>query len=178
MNALHALDALTAKFPSPTPFFQKAVHLPQSLTPEPYAGLLVHNEHMTVAMENFHHASVNVEVLGRHLEGEILYRKIILRSNETNAVVQFGLVRFDLRTVSSEVREEIMAERTPLGRILINHNLLRHVDLGAILELTLGEELTALMEVPPGTTTYGRLATLFCDHQPAVDLLEVSRPLA
>lgn len=177
MNALHSLDALMNPFRSAAPLFTKALHLPQAVTPEPYAGLLVHHEHMTVAMENFHKDRVDVEVLDRHLEGPILYRKIILRCSTSGVVVQFGLVRFDLRTVSQQVRDEIMAEETPLGRILINHNLLRHVDLNAILELSLGEELAALMEVPAGTTTYGRLATLFCDHQPAVDLLEVSRPL-
>jgi hypothetical protein len=31
--------------------------------------------------------------------------------------------------------------------------------------------------MPVGGKTYGRLATLFCNHQPAVDLLEVSAPL-
>ena len=89
----------------------------------------------------------------------------------------FGIVRFDLRTVSAEVRDEILREQIPLGRILIDHNVLREVELGAILRITAGSELCDLLHLPPHETTYGRLATIFCNGQPAVDLLEISAPL-
>ena len=80
-------------------------------------------------------------------------------------------------TWSDQRRREIIAGRTPLGRILINHNVLRHIDLGAILQITAGPGLAAALAMPVGNVTYGRLATIFCDHQPAVDLLEISAPL-
>jgi hypothetical protein len=86
-------------------------------------------------------------------------------------------VRFVFDYVTPAVRDEIVAGETPLGRILINHNVLRHVDLGAILELTAGPALADVLRMPTGQVTYGRLATIFCNHQPAVDLLEVSAPL-
>ena len=34
-----------------------------------------------------------------------------------------------------------------------------------------------VMKIEPGQITYGRLATIFCNQQPAIDLLEVSAPL-
>ena len=61
--------------------------------------------------------------------------------SDDGRVVQFGLVRFDLGVVLPEVRAEILSERTPLGRILINYNVLRHIDLGAILQMTIGPGL-------------------------------------
>jgi hypothetical protein len=95
----------------------------------------------------------------------------------TETVVQFGIVRFHLHYVTKAVRQEIISEKTPLGRILINHNVLRHIDLGAILEIAAGPALARHLQMPTGDVTYGRLATIFCNHQPAVDLLEIPAPL-
>ena len=64
-----------------------------------------------------------------------------------------------------------------MGRVLINHNVLRHIDLGAIIEITAGPALAKYLQMPVGAVTYGRLATIFCNRQPAVDLLEISAPL-
>ena len=60
---------------------------------------------------------------------------------------------------------------------LIEHNVLRHIDLGAILRITAGPSLARYLQMSPGQTTYGRLATIFCNHRPAVDLLEIAAPL-
>jgi hypothetical protein len=120
---------------------------------------------------------VSVEVLDRVLEGNIYSRQIVLHKTDGGEIVQFGLVRFDLSYVTPAVRNEILKEGTPLGRILINHNVLRHIDLGAILRITPGPALARLFSCAPDHVTYGRLATIFCNQQPAVDLLEVSAPL-
>ena len=38
-------------------------------------------------------------------------------------------------------------------------------------------ELQRQFACGPERETYGRLATIFCNHQPAVDLLEVAAPV-
>jgi hypothetical protein len=177
MNALEDLRTLTDLFPHDEPLFQQVEHIPSAVTPEPYKSLLVHAEHMTVSMERFHDSPVAVGVLGRRQQGDEYAREIVLTKQGTTIPVQYGLVRFHLEYVTEPVRREILAERTPLGRILINHNVLRHIDLAAILEITAGPGLAAALHMPVGAVTYGRLATIFCDRQPAVDLLEISAPL-
>ena len=178
MNPLDELHALTKLFPDGERLFERAEHVASVTVPEPYQSLLVHNHHMTVTMEQYHQSPVEVHILDRRLEGDLYCRKILLLKQGTDTVVQFGIVRFDLRYVTSKVREEILAGNTPLGRILINHNVLRHIDLGAILRISAGPALAEIFSMPTGEVTYGRLATIFCDHQPAVDLLEVSAPLS
>ena len=177
MNPHDELLSLTNLFPAGEPLFLKAEHIPSAVTPEPYKSMLVHDHHMTVEMEAYHKTSVDVRVLSQKLDGDIYSREILLLKHGTELVVQYGLVRFNLDYVTSEVRNEILAEQTPLGRILINHNVLRHIDLGAILEITAGPRLASHFRTPVGGVTYGRLATIFCNRQPAVDLLEVSAPL-
>jgi len=178
MNPHDELRALTDLFPSVEPLIERAEHIPSATTPEPYKTLLVHDQHMTVSMERYHGTSVDVRVVSRGQIGDLYARKIVLYKHGTEIPVQFGIVRFNLQFVTESVRQEIIAEQTPLGRILINHNVLRHIDLGAILEITAGRELAKLLAMREGEVTYGRLATIFCNRQPAVDLLEISAPLA
>ena len=177
MNPTDELKKLTSLFPDGETLFERAAHVPSALTPEPYKRLLVHEHHMTVTMEEFHHASVVVKVLDRKLDGDIYSRKILLERAGDGRIVQFGIVRFDLGVVLPAVREEILSERTPLGRILINYNVLRHIDLGAILQIAAGPGLAKLLGCETGQITYGRLATIFCNQKPAVDLLEVAAPV-
>jgi hypothetical protein len=132
---------------------------------------------MTLAMEEFHNSAVVVEVLDRRLDGNNYSRKILLKRSNDSAVVQFALMRFDLDLVLPAVREEILSERTPLGRILINYNVFRYVDLGPIFRIAMGSEFARLCGRPAGETTYGRMATIFCNQHPAVGLLEVAAPL-
>ncbi len=177
MNPLAELKSLTDLFPSAQPLFDHAEHIASSLTPSPYRELLAHEEHMTVTMEQFHRTEVEVRVLAAFDEPGCYTRKITLVKAGTEDVVQFGIVRFDFQYVTDAVRSEILAAGTPLGKVLIRHNVLRHIDLGAVLKLTCGGAAAEIFRCPLGTVTYGRLATIFCNGSPAVDLLEVSAPL-
>lgn len=177
MNPLTELQKLTNLFSSDNELIARGEHIPSSMTPEPYKQLLVHEQHMTVTMEAFHHSAVSVSILDRLQDDAIYARKILLTANTTGRVVQFGIVRFNFSYVTDAVRQEILAGKTPLGRILINHNVLRHIDLGAIVRITPGPELQRYFD-GNAQVTYGRLATIFCNQQPAVDLLEVSAPLS
>ena len=152
-------------------------HIPAALTPEPYKSLLVHDKHMTVTMESYHGCSVDVRVLEERLDGDDYCRKILLLKSGTQTVVQFGIVRLHLQFVSPAVRDEILAGQIPLGRVLINHNVLRQIDLGAILKIEPGPQMQEYFRCGPQDIVYGRLATIFCDERPAIDLLEVSAPL-
>ncbi len=177
MNPHDELLSLTNLFPESEGLFLRAEHIASALTPEPYKSMLAHDHHMTIAMETYHHSTVDVRVLDSKLNGNEYARKIILFKHGTESVVQFGIVRFHLNYVTEAVRHEIIQGQIPLGRILINHNVLRQVDLGAILEIVAGPTLAGYFQMPVGAVTYGRLATIFCNRQPAVDLLEISAPL-
>lgn len=177
MNPLDELTRLTSLFSPRGGLIAHAEHVPASITPQPYKELLVHDHHMTVTMEEYHGCPVNVRVLATAQQGDIYSRQIILTRSDNERPVQFGIVRFDFQYVTPAVRQEILAGEIPLGRVLISHNVLRHIDLGAILKVTAGPVLAELLQMPDHGVTYGRLATIFCNRAPAVDLLEISAPL-
>jgi chorismate-pyruvate lyase len=178
MNPLDELQKLASYFPDGDQLFERVEHIPASTTPEPYKSLLVHEHHMTVTMEQFHHCDVNVTVLVEELHDPLYTREILLTKTGTHAVVLFGLVRFDFSYVTLAVKAEILAKQLPLGRVLIRHNVLRHIDLGAILQIIPGPALRRHLQLKDASPVYGRMATIFCNGRPAVDLLEVAAPVA
>ncbi|MFK7734734.1 MAG: hypothetical protein AB8B50_01815 [Pirellulaceae bacterium] len=149
--------------------------LPNSC-PQAYGSLLEHEAHMTVTVEQRHGCSVGVEVLESQLTETHYNRKILLRRTSDSRVVQFGIVRLSLAALQPQVRDEIMQQQTPLGRVLIQHNVLRQVHLNAIWRVECAGELAEHMMVDTGHETYGRTALIFCDGEPAVELLEIVAP--
>lgn len=179
VNPLIELKHLCALFPEPNdaPLYLEATHVARESTPGPYHRMLVHEHHMTVTMEAYHDCSVDVQVLESKFVDDLYCRKILLSKAGTDQNVQFGIVRFNFEFVTDSVREQIESENIPLGRVLIQHNVLRHIDLGAIVKFQAGKGLSRYLGMTEGTETFGRMATIFCNGFPAVDLLEISSPL-
>ncbi len=85
----------------------------------------------------------------------------------------FGLVRLNLAVLNPNVRAEIEGQGTPLGHILIKHNVLRTVRLLSLWQITPNRELSAFWESREPQDCFGRTALIYCDGVPAVELLEV-----
>jgi chorismate-pyruvate lyase len=145
--------------------------------PSPYDRLLAHEGHMTESVEAFYGCPVDVEVVAKHITGTHYARKILLRRQTDRRVVQFGIVRLTFEYLSDEVRREIESEDTPLGRVLINHNVLREVQLFALWRLEAGEDLRNLFGLEKPTEVYGRTALIYTNGEPAVELLEILAPV-
>ncbi|MEE2843797.1 MAG: hypothetical protein VX761_04745 [Planctomycetota bacterium] len=135
--------------------------------------LLDHEHHMTVTVEDHHHCEVDVQVLETLFTGQAYSRKILLTKQTDRTVVQFGIVRLNFEFLATHIQQEIQAENTPLGRILINHNVLRRVELSQLWEIQVGQDLAELFRVSLSTIVYGRTAWIYCNGEPAIELLEV-----
>ncbi|BBO33779.1 hypothetical protein [Lacipirellula parvula] len=109
--------------------------------PADYQTLLAHDAHMTVTVEAFHNSMVDVAVLDEHREGDYYSRTSLLICRQSRKIVQFGVMRIDLSGLPQIVREEIESRGTPLGRVLIRHNVLRHVELHRLWRIKPGREL-------------------------------------
>ena len=177
MNPIDELHKLASLFPDGDQLFDVVEHVPASTTPEPYKSLLVHEQHMTVTMEEFYHCGVDVHVAFEEWSEPLYNREILLTKAGTDVVVQFGLVRFAFTYGTPAGKAEILEKKLPLGRVLIQHNVLRHIDLGAILKITPGPALRTHLQLSDSSPVYGRMATIFCNRHPAVDLLEVAAPV-
>ena len=144
--------------------------------PQPYRRLLAHSEHMTVTVETHHGSRVNLRVLDERTNHDWYARKILLARTDTDRVVQFGIMRIDFHHCTPQVRESILNKQTPLGRILIDFDVLRRISPETYLRVVPTGELLAAFQLQVETPTYGRLATIFCEGEPAIELLEVVAP--
>lgn len=150
--------------------------VPGEAVPEPYQGLLVHEHHMTVTVEGYHGDLVDVRILARRQDDDVYARKILLQLQGSGRVVQYGIMRIVFRYCSAAVREAIVAGKTPLGRILIEHDVLRRIEPTAYLRVTPGPAMMKWFGLAEPLPTYGRLAYIHCNEQPAVELLEIVAP--
>ena len=142
--------------------------------PHPEDDLLVHHDHMTVVLERHHGRPVDVHVLDERLEGDFYRRKISLTVSGTDKVVELGVVRLDLRFMPEEVSREIREKKTPLGAILIKHNVHRWIEPLWFIQLPPKGDVMKLFNGvdADGTPIWGRLATIYCNGKPAIEMLE------
>jgi hypothetical protein len=141
--------------------------------PPPFHELLVHDQHMTVTVEAYHGDRVDVHVLNRRIAASHYSRKIVLELHHSRKRVLFGIVRVNLDYCSVPVCAAILSERTPFGRILIEHNVMRRIEPTQYLRLAAGPRQLAWFGLKEPWPLYGRLAYIHCDEQPAVELFEV-----
>ncbi|MEZ6088816.1 MAG: hypothetical protein R3C05_12485 [Pirellulaceae bacterium] len=167
---LHALIAL---------FYERSAELgrfsqqsPDQLPPD-YRRLLAHHDHMTVTVENYHQSLVDVHVFRTRLDDNLYAREITLSRASDDRVVQYGIVRLNREFLKPHVWQEIVGEKIPLGRVLIQHDVLREVVLEKLWRVECAEALARFLNVESETVVYGRTAMIFCDNEPAIELLEI-----
>lgn len=152
----------------------EAIHVP-----EPFHALLHHNSHMTVAMERHHGGPVSLQVVQVKEEagnGFAYSREIVLTRGDKN-IVQYGVVRLNLSVIEPRLADAIRNRKTPLGRLLIEADVLREVRNVALLEVLPRDGLRELFGCSEEhSRTFGRVAHILLDNQPAVELLEVASP--
>ena len=144
--------------------------------PAPYRPLLDHDDHMTTTLEAFHESLVKVHVITECRRPGRYARQIVLTRQSDGGVVQFGIMRIATQGLDDALRAEIEAQQQPLGRILIRHNVLRHVQLDRLWEVVPSPQVAEYLAMEPGEVTYGRTAQIFVAGAPTVELLEIVTP--
>ena len=139
---------------------------------EPYRTLLHHNDHMTAVLYRYHGCAVELRVLQQSLLHDIYSRFILLTAEGTDEVLETGVVKINLELLEEAVRDEIVAGGKPLGNILIDHEVMRRIQPKWYMRLPAGCPLVDPFGGGVGEA-YGRVGVIYCDHQPAIELLEV-----
>jgi len=179
-NVLHcespasALECLCDGFIADAPKTLRFTHVKPADMPDPCRKLLVHDGHMTTALETYYRQSVELRVIRERLEGDDYRREIVLTLNGGDHVVEYGIVRMDLTYTSQAVRDEIVARDRPLGDILMRHDVLRHIEPQWYLRFSADSPLLqARFDGSLAQSLFGRIGVIYCNGHPAIELLEV-----
>ena len=141
--------------------------------PDEARALLAHNNHMTVTLESFHNGPVDVEILAEW-EGDGSYaREILLRQQADRSIVQFGIMRIWLADLGTTAVRDIRQQKRPLGRVLIDHGVLREVELMNLWRIDPAEPIKKHLGGGDTGEVFGRTAQILVDQRPTVQLLEI-----
>lgn len=141
--------------------------------PSDARALLAHHEHMTVAHESHHDSAVAVRAVAEWQDESSYARASLLSRQSDGAIIQFGIMRIWLDALPQDARQEITEDKQPLGRVLINHSVLREVELIALWRITPGPVLKQHLQLADDKPVYGRSAQILVDQRPTVQVLEI-----
>jgi hypothetical protein len=83
--------------------------------PAPYRGLLVHRGDMTSILEEFHGEELELEILRVMEDDGHYFREVVLRTEGSGAVVEYGVIEVVLPAFSASMRVAITEGKQPLG---------------------------------------------------------------
>jgi len=175
---LEALDELCSPLKDYAPVAPlgaaAAVEVSAEEMPADYRRLLAHERHMTLVLQEYHGTTVDLYVMDRRHEGDFYTRKIFLTKAHQARDVELGVVRLDFRQMADIVRREIVTGQTPLGAILVRHDVHRRIESRWYLRFPAGSPILAWFGREGAGPFYGRIGTIYCDHEPAIELLEIA----
>jgi chorismate-pyruvate lyase len=128
--------------------------------PEPYKSLLVHDRDMTSTLESFHGAGVHLRLLGTERKGGDYFREVLLVLDGSERPVEFGAIQIHLDRFPDQARQEILAERFPLGHVLKDHKIAFVSRPQAFLRIASDRLIDELLGLTGAHVLYGRRNTL------------------
>ena len=141
--------------------------------PDDAHALLAHNNHMTVTLEAFHNSLVDVEIIAEQEVDAFYAREVLLRRQSEQGIVQFGIMRVWLTDMAATAERDLRQRKQPLGRVLIDHNVFRQVELMNLWRIQLAEHVFKYLGRPDTGEVFGRTAQILVDERPTVQLLEI-----
>jgi chorismate-pyruvate lyase len=147
------------------------------LVPQPYRQLLVHDGDMTPTLERFHCATIHLKVLRREKRNNVYLREVVLLTDEQEKPVEFGAIKIFLDLFPTAARNDILAERLPLGTILGKYKITHTSRPKGFLRIESDDFINRALGLTGKHTLYGRRNTLSNpDGNPLAEIVEILPP--
>ncbi|MGB1123643.1 MAG: hypothetical protein ACPG4Q_00430 [Phycisphaeraceae bacterium] len=176
-HAADLLYPLSAFDPDDGSVLTSATILEAEELPQPYQMLLAHDRDMTGTLEAYFSQDMTLRVFGKKLEGDSLFRQVVLEGVEDGQPREFGAIRIDLTCFDEETRQLVAECKVPLGRVLREHGVAYVSNPSAYLAVTPDELLSKALHVEHGPL-YGRKNELkMPDGRAIAQIIEILPPL-
>ncbi|MCG8651886.1 MAG: hypothetical protein MI861_18750 [Pirellulales bacterium] len=91
--------------------------------PQPYRALLAHDRDMTGTLEAYFDQPVALRVHVKQIDGDELFRQVVLEGETDHQPKEFGAIRIDLSCFDEDTRAVVASCAVPLGRVLREHQV-------------------------------------------------------
>ena len=167
---LYPLDAHYARMRVAPPVARR---MPPARIPPPYHQLLVHTNEMTQTLEQYLGGRIALRVLSTISRGRWYSRRLLLVEESSGRPIALGAVRIRLDAFSARIRARILAERTPLGRVLRDGGVKYLSRPTVFFDVTPNAEMMAILWMREASTLYGRQTHLFLGDTRIGDIVEI-----
>lgn len=132
---------------------------------------------MTSTLENYYKEKLRVELLGSHTVGQEYFREVILRLEQSQRRVEFGAIKIMLDLFPRQVREEILREQQPLGRILTESGVEFSSQPRGYFQLASDDFINRALSLSDSQLLFGRRNTLVDPwERPLAEIVEILPP--
>lgn len=171
----HPLDDFYARARMPLPSIES---IPGGTVPQPFRKLLVHEGDMTPTLEAFYGSSIHVEVLQREQREDHYLRQVVLITDREERRVEFGAIKIFLARFPRAARNDILAERLPLGGILAKYNIPHSSRPKGFLRVRSDDFINRALGLTGAHSLYGRRNTLINpEEQSLAEIVEILPPV-
>ena len=146
--------------------------------PPPYQSLLVHRIDMTLTLERHFGGRVCLRPLSTFADGRSYFRRVLLVHEDSGRPVEMGAIRMRLDAFSDGLREQVLANEVPLGRLLRDEQFDYESRVLAFLAVTPNPEMMGVFWMRSPDVLYGRRTEIIRRGAKIGDIVEVLPPMA
>lgn len=141
--------------------------------PFPYRSLLVHENDMTLTLERHFGGAVRLRTLSTTATGKWYLRRVLLVQEYSGRPVEMGAIRIRLDLFSGKVRDQILRNEVPLGRVLRDSGIDFRSQPRVFLAVEPNPEMMGVFWMRESRTLYGRQTELFHGAEKIGDIVEI-----
>ena len=141
--------------------------------PPPYRSLLVHTTDMTLTLERHFGGRVTLRPLATFSNGAWYFRRVLLAQEYTGRPVEMGAIRIKVGAFTSRIRQQILKNDVPLGRLLRDGGVRYESRPKMFLAITPNAEMMGVFWMREPRTLYGRRTEMIHNGAKIGDIVEV-----
>ena len=141
--------------------------------PLPYRSLLVHDSDMTLTLERHFGGRVMLRPLSTFTNRGSYFRRVLLVQEYAGQPVEMGAIRMELDAFGEKIRQQIVKNEIPLGRILRDGRFQYKSRVKAFLQVTPNAEMMGVFWMREPRVLYGRRTEIMRHDAKIGDIVEV-----
>jgi hypothetical protein len=144
--------------------------------PPPYRSLLDHQRDMTMTLEEHCGGRVALRVLSIFSRKSWYFRRVLLSHEYSGRPVEMGAIRISLTVFAPRIRQQILSNRVPLGRVLRDGDVDHLSRPRTFLGVTPNSEMMGVFWMREPRLLYGRQTEVLIDGRKIGDIVEILPP--